>query len=79
MKQHPLPLHSPIELASDRFEAHGVPRGTRGYILNIYGSEGYEVQFFDADGNPLDWFAIDQSEARPIDAESTQPSESSAD
>ncbi len=71
MQQHPLPLHSPIELVSDKYEARGVPRGTRGYILAVHGSDAYEVQFFDAERNPIDWFAIEQSEARPIDPAST--------
>lgn len=68
MTPHPLPLYLPIELVSDKYEARGVPRGTRGYILDVYGRDAYEVQFFDANHNPIDWFAIEQSEARPITA-----------
>ena len=66
MSQHPLPLHSPIELVTDKYASRGVPRGTRGCILEIYGIKAYEVQFFDEQNKPLDWFAIAQGEARTI-------------
>jgi hypothetical protein len=60
-------MHSPIELVSDSYENLGVPRGTRGYILDVYGTKAYLAQFFDKDHDPIDWFEIKQYEAHPID------------
>jgi hypothetical protein len=67
MTKHPLPIYSSIELVSDKYADRGVPRGSRGDILEVYGHDAYEVQFFDAENNPTDGFAIEQSEARPIE------------
>ncbi len=59
-----LPLHSTIRLTTNRYSDRGIYEGCLGVILEIYGDEAYEVDFADDQGNPLGWFAVEQSEVK---------------
>ncbi len=59
-----LPLHSTIRLTTNRYSDRGIHEVCLGVILEIYRDEAYEVDFADEQGNPLGWFAVEQSEVK---------------
>ena len=43
--------YSRVRLLSDGFEPQSASRGDLGYIIEVYPSDYYEVEFSDADGS----------------------------
>ncbi|ARN82178.1 DUF4926 domain-containing protein [Methylocystis bryophila] len=54
-----LSLYESVVLAVDLPEK-GLKAGTRGAIIDVHEqpTAAYEVEFFDADGNTIDWFTV---------------------
>ncbi len=74
-----LECYSPVQLLTDRYRDRGVSAGAIGTILDVYGSEAYEVEFSREDGSTIAWFAVKQDEVKPyIQSERTANSMVSA-
>lgn len=54
-------LYDSVQLSMD-LPQHGLQRGTRGAIVEVYGSDGYEVEVFDADGFTIDVLTLKGSQ-----------------
>lgn len=61
-----LESYSLVKLLTDRYQDRGVRAGTIGTILEVYGDEAYEVEFSHDDGTTIAWFAVLQSEVKPL-------------
>lgn len=59
-----------IKLLTDRYQDHGVPKGSIGYIIEIYDTGDYELEFSREDGTTLALFA-----AKPHDVEAAESKE----
>ena len=57
-----LECYSMVRLLTDQYETLGVPAGSIGVILEVYGDEAYEVEFTREDGTTIDWFSVRQDE-----------------
>jgi hypothetical protein len=62
----PLPQFSAVRILSDKHRTEGVPAGSIGRILDVYGDEGYEVEFSRPDGTTIAWFAVPQDEVELV-------------
>jgi Domain of unknown function (DUF4926) len=60
-----LSLYESVVLTVDLPEK-GLKAGTRGAIIDIHEkpTPAYEVEFFDAEGNTIDWFAVTPEQVR---------------
>lgn len=54
-------LYDSVQLSMD-LPQHGLQRGTRGAIVEVYGSDDYEVEVFDADGFTIDVLTLKGSQ-----------------
>jgi Domain of unknown function (DUF4926) len=57
--------YSLIELLTDQYQDQGVIAGAIGTILEVYGTEAYEIEFSREDGSTIAWFAIPQTQVKP--------------
>ncbi len=62
--------YSVIQLITDRYQDRGVSIGAIGTILEVYGSEAYEIEFSREDGTTIAWFAVQQNEVKPYSEKS---------
>jgi len=58
--------YSLVKLLTDRYQDRGVAAGTIGTILEVYEDEDYEVEFSRDDGTTIAWFAVLQTEVKPL-------------
>jgi hypothetical protein len=63
--------YSIIQLITDRYQDRGVSIGAVGTILEVYGSEAYEVEFTREDGTTIAWFTVGQNEVKPYSESNT--------
>jgi Domain of unknown function (DUF4926) len=61
--------YSLVKLLTDRYQGRGVAAGAIGTILDVYENEAYEVEFSDDDGTTIAWFAVLQTEVKPVTEE----------
>ncbi|MCY7272253.1 MAG: DUF4926 domain-containing protein [Phormidesmis sp. CAN_BIN44] len=55
-----------VKLLTDHYQDRGVIAGAIGTILEVYGDEAYEVEFSHDDGTTIAWFAVLQTEVKPL-------------
>lgn len=58
--------YSLVKLLTDRYQDRGVAAGALGTILEVYEDEAYEIEFSRDDGTTLAWFAVLQTEVKPL-------------
>ncbi|MCY7278088.1 MAG: DUF4926 domain-containing protein [Phormidesmis sp. CAN_BIN44] len=58
--------YSLVKLLTDRYQDRGVVAGAIGTILEVYEDEAYEVEFSRDDGTTIAWFAVLQTEVKPL-------------
>jgi len=58
--------YSLVKLLTDRYQDRGVATGAIGTILEVYENEAYEVEFSRDDGTTIAWFAVLQTEVKPL-------------
>jgi hypothetical protein len=63
--------YSLVELVTDHYQERGVSVGAIGTILEVYNDGGYEVEFSQLDGTTIAWFAVSQTEVKPLTAGDT--------
>jgi hypothetical protein len=61
-----LKTYSLVQLVTDHYQARGVSIGAVGTILEVYDGGNYEVEFSHHDGTTIAWFAVSQSEVKPL-------------
>ncbi len=54
--------HSRARVVADRFAAMGAPRGTVGYVIEVYPDGAYEVEVSDSAGNTLAQFVANRAD-----------------
>jgi uncharacterized protein YkuJ len=67
----PLENYSRIRLSTHSYEREGVPVGTVGYIVEVYGNEAYEVEFLDENNNTIALFSVKQDEVEPAEPDNS--------
>ncbi|MGA7952945.1 MAG: DUF4926 domain-containing protein [Gloeobacterales cyanobacterium] len=58
--------YSLVKLLTDRYQDRGVTAGAIGTILEVYKDEAYEIEFSRDDGTTIAWFAVLQTEVKPL-------------
>ena len=58
--------YSLVKLLTDRYQDRGVAAGAIGTILEVYFDEAYEIEFSRDDGTTIAWFAVLQTEVKPL-------------
>jgi Domain of unknown function (DUF4926) len=58
--------YSLVKLLTDRYQDRGVTAGAIGTILEVYEDEAYEIEFSRDDGTTIAWFAVLQTEVKPL-------------
>lgn len=61
--------YSLVKLLTDRYQDRGVAAGAIGTILEVYEDEAYEIEFSRDDGTTNTWFAVLQTEVKPLSDE----------
>ena len=58
--------YSLVKLLTDRYQDREVTAGAIGTILEVYEDESYEIEFSRDDGTTIAWFAVLQTEVKPL-------------
>lgn len=58
--------YSLVKLLTDHYQDRGVAAGAIGTILEVYEDEAYEVEFSRDDGTTIAWFAVLETEVKPL-------------
>ena len=57
-----------VRLLTDRYAARGVKKGDIGVILEVYDESHFEIEFSDARGRTIAFFAVTAGELEPVEA-----------
>jgi hypothetical protein len=64
-----IPNYTKVEIVTDKFEALGVPRGSYGFVIEVYDDGEYEVEVSDPErgGITIALFSANDTEIRPAE------------
>ena len=51
-------LYQKVRLITDKYESDGLTIGMIGTILEIYSENDYEIEWYDANGNVVNYFSF---------------------
>jgi hypothetical protein len=52
----PIPIYSRVRITTDRFQSERAPKGTIGYVIEVYEDGAYEVEVMDSSGSTVALF-----------------------